>query len=462
MVLDGGAVSASAITSTFTAVLRISQAVYELKAVGEQTRDLLDTTKYVNSSLESVRELRRKKSDLLNREEKKWIDQQTEFTQKAVDSVAVLIERARVDMQAKSETGNEDDYKTKHIKIHHRARFVLEDGPKVQTNLMKVTMAMNGLNSAMVTLSSREGHDVHLHPSIGSTRRNASPGRAPPPYVENDFLNRRRTISASVQKSKVPQKLGFVLPGDQEASQVFGSQTVPDQTLHPRASMSSITPTLDFSSVPNDQYYENAIADDTTSPACLPTSSIRDSIGSHAYFTPHEMDNSTSPRPNTFEMDATTHPPLQTCISAPAVPTRAPTIPRKPLEYRQHRASTPSFTSVHDEFEQHLFKPWVSSTPPSHSPLRPPVDAQKDLPMLPLHLTPMASTTSLNSTISAPSSNNTSMDAPPTSRGRSWLMDRLNEASTRNAASSSRTQSSNMPYQYHSPDDIRSPPGTWT
>lgn len=460
--------SGTAVTSTFTAALRISQVVYELKAVGEQTRDLLDTTKYVNASLESVRELRRKKSDILNREEKKWMDQQIEFTQNAVDSVAVLIERARVDMQAKNETGNEDDYKTKHIKIHHRARFVLQDSPRVLTNLSKVTMAMNGLNSVMVTLSSREGHDVHLQPSRGSfgQSRPSALKAPPPPYAQHEFLSHRKTVNRSVQKKQVPQNLGFLVPEDQEAPAVFGSQTVPNQPLHHRASMSSITPSIHFSSAQSDAYYEQAIADEMTfPPACLPTAFIRDSIGSDEFFGPYELDNTTITPSDTYEMDASpSRNVLHTWNSAPAVPT----IPRKPLQYQptgyqRHRASTPSMSSVHSEFEQHLSSPWAPSAPRSHSPHQPSLELQKDLPMLPLRVTstsslhPAASMVSLSSTLSDPS-----MGAPSVSRGRSWLMDRAAQAAAGYVSPMSRAQSnasSSIPYPYHNPDSFGAMPG---
>jgi hypothetical protein len=56
------------------------------------------------------------------------MDYQIHFTQKVVDSVTVLTNRARFNMQAKSETGSEDDYNTKHIRLHHRVRFILEYG----------------------------------------------------------------------------------------------------------------------------------------------------------------------------------------------------------------------------------------------------------------------------------------------------------------------------------------------
>lgn len=452
MVLDGGVISTSAITSTFTAVLRISQAVYELKAVGEQTRDLLDTTKYVNSSLESVRELRRKKSGLLNREEKRWIDQQVEFTQKAVDNVAVLIERARVDMQAKNETGNEDEFQTKHIKIHHRARFVLRDGPKVQTNLMNVNMAMNGLNSAMVTLSSRErhGHDAHLAPSRhggASSRRSTSPGKAPPPaYAEGDFLNRRRTL-ATTQRNETLQQ-GVI--GDSRRLPTFGSSTLSHQTLNSRSSMSSISPSIYFTSAFGEQYEENAISDDTISLTCLPTSSIQDRIGSDAYFGPSELEASAPPS-------------LRSHHSEPIVFHELPAIPRKPLAYQVHRPHTASVSSLTNEFEQTLSSnPWASSTPlAGHSTKQHAFEAQKPLPMLPLNFMPTASMPPLDRTLSDPTSDHTAMVPPPISRGRSWLLDRANQAVSGNTTPLSRSQSNNLPYPYHSPNSINGMPGAW-
>jgi hypothetical protein len=454
MVLDGGVISTSAITSTFTAVLRISQAVYELKAVGEQTRDLLDTTKYVNSSLESVRELRRKKSALLNREEKRWIDQQVEFTQRAVDNVAVLIERARVDMQAKNDTGNEDDYQTKHIKIHHRARFVLRDGPKVQTNLMNVNMAMNGLNSAMVTLSSREGHDAHLRvatsrPGGASGRRSTSPGNAPPPYAEGGFMYRRKTVPPT-QQNETQRKEASLGHGDSTTLHSFGTHIVPNQALNSRASMSSITPSIHFTSA-SEHYNENAINDDTISPACLPTSSIRNSIGSEAYFSPPEM-------------DASAHPPLQTHHSEPIVSQQTPPIPRKPLAYQTHRPNSSSIISLNEEFAQTLSSnPWASSTPrESNSPNRQSFEEQKPLPMLPLNLTPTTSVPSFNSTLSDSSGDHTALGLPLVSRGRSWLLDRANQAASGNTTPLSRSQSNNLPYQYHNPDYNRDMPGAWS
>ena len=442
MAFDSGVFTGGAITPTFTAVLRISQAVYELKAVGEQTRDLLDTTKYVNSSLGAVRELRRKKSDILTHEEKKWMDQQIEFTQNAVDSVAVLIERARVDIQAKNETGNEDNYQTKHIKIHHRARFVLQDSPKVLTNLGLVKIAMNGLNSVMVTLSSREGHDVHLQPPREGVQRTRSPydQEPPPPYIAGGFLNRRREINKSVQRKAVPQRDLFPPLDTQEPQQFSSTQTVPQPPLHSRASMSSIHPSINSSSILTDEYYENTLADETISiPACLPTAFIRDRIGRNEYFGPFELENTIdipTPRNSLSTWNTTLEPPIldpkQTAY--------------QPSHYQQHRASNPSVSLVHDEFNQNLpsMDQWASSTPHASTPF----DTQKNLPMLPLNamttpsLHPRHSTVSFSSTLSNPSTT-----GPSISRGRLWMIDRAAQATAGTVRPISRTRSNDSGWQ---------------
>ena len=419
------------------------------------------------------------------------MDQQIEFTQKAVDSVAVLIERARVDMQAKNVTGNEDDYKSKHIKIHHRARFVLQESPKVLTNLSKVTMAMNGLNSVMVTLSSREGHSSYLQPSRGGDPRNRSPsGKAPPPYAEREFLNRRRTVNNSIQKREVPRKSDHLIPGDQDSSHFFGSQTVPVGTLHTRASMSSITPSINFSSAQDDPYYEHAIADETISPpACLPTKYISDSVDPNEYFGPgpYEMNDITSPStsaydstsslptptsppPNTYELSATSSAPppgiYELDASEPrnhlrtwnTTPGRIPTIARKPLDsqynqYQQHkhRTSNPSITSIHNEWEQHLPpNPSRSSTTDSSSNSNlhfhsqyPPLEIHKhkDLPMLPLNITPTPTPTPAHHHTSSKSSSS-SLD-PRASI--SSLNSTLSDPSSSNSSNLSNINNNSLP-----------------
>lgn len=186
--MDGGTVSASAVSSIFTATIRISQVIYELKAVGEQTRDLLDSTKHVDTSLQAVRTLRRQKSCHLDVIEKRWIDEVLINTEKTLGNVATLIEPARVDMQTKFGR----------VGFVNRGLFVFRDSPKVGTNLSRLNLASQSLNTAMNILCTREGRAVtspteknapHRSDSANQTRNDAE---FPPPYIESEFLNRRR------------------------------------------------------------------------------------------------------------------------------------------------------------------------------------------------------------------------------------------------------------------------------
>ena len=216
MEIGGVAIGASTITSVFTATLRISQAVYELKAVGEQTRDLLDTTKHIEDSLRNVRIVRRQKSTLLTTTEKEWIDGQIKNSEKAVNGVAALIEPARVDMQSKSN-------RTKDIRFKNRVMFVLRDSPNVTVQLTKLSIATQGLNAAMGVLCNREGHGSLAKLNGGtvkrSDRRSSSPyKKAPPTYELSEFINRRRTTSSVPRRKDLRRKRSKVAFVDEDRS----------------------------------------------------------------------------------------------------------------------------------------------------------------------------------------------------------------------------------------------------
>src|SRR5271155_5283597 len=137
--MDGGTISGATVASVFNATLRISQVVYELKAVGEQTRDLLGSTEHISGTLEAARKLRRKKSEHLDATEKKWIDDVLINADKTLGTVAALIEPARVDMQ--TNFGR--------VGLATRSIFVFRDSPKVATNLARLNLASQSLSTAM-------------------------------------------------------------------------------------------------------------------------------------------------------------------------------------------------------------------------------------------------------------------------------------------------------------------------
>jgi hypothetical protein len=215
MEIGGIAIGASTVTSVFTATLRISQAVYELKAVGEQTRDLLDTTKHIDDAMRNVRIVRRQKSALLTVTEKEWIDREIKNSEKAVRDVAALIEPARVDMQKSNST--------KDIRFKNRVLFVLRDSPNVAVQLTKLSIATQGLNTAMGVLCNREGYadpgKLHGGTVKRLDRRSSSPAqKAPPSYELSQFMNRRRTTGVVPRRKDLNHSASMVSFVDEDLS----------------------------------------------------------------------------------------------------------------------------------------------------------------------------------------------------------------------------------------------------
>jgi hypothetical protein len=189
--MDGGIVSGSTVASTFTAALRIAQTVYELKAVGEQTRQLLQTTSHIDTSVRQARALRRQKSSLLQTAEKAWIDGVLKDTERAISDVASIIEPARVDMQTRF--GN--------IGLKAKAKFVLIDSPKVTVNLARLSIASGTLSSAMGVLCNRVGASLlPIPPEMGHALHKMksfdADSKPPPSYDEiMEFRDKRRQFS---------------------------------------------------------------------------------------------------------------------------------------------------------------------------------------------------------------------------------------------------------------------------
>lgn len=220
----------STVSSVFNATLKISQTYYELKAVGEQTRDLLDTTKHIDDSMRNVRIVRRQKSALLTATEKEWIDREISNSEKAVSDVARLIEPARVDMQTSKST--------KDIRFKNRLMFVLKDSPNVAVQLTKLSIATQGLNAAMGVLCNREGYGILGKLNRGTVkrtdRRSSSPSKRPPPSYElSEFMNRRRTTSA-IPRKELNHKVSKVSFVDEDRS---GDELI---TLPPRRDQTTL------------------------------------------------------------------------------------------------------------------------------------------------------------------------------------------------------------------------------
>ncbi|KAI5196368.1 hypothetical protein E4T39_07801 [Aureobasidium subglaciale] len=177
MVLDGGVGTATAIGSAANISLRLFQVIYEFKAVGEQTRDLLDSTKHVSSTLESARTMRQQKSSFLSTDERKWIDSIIIDTKRCLESVAALVEPARVDLQTKSGR----------VGFVNRSLFVFRDSPKVATNLARLNLAHQSLNAAMGVLCSK---GTYQQPASELQAMGQQELVSPPSYERDQFLQR--------------------------------------------------------------------------------------------------------------------------------------------------------------------------------------------------------------------------------------------------------------------------------
>jgi hypothetical protein len=72
MPFDAGATTVlSAVSGALATSIKITEKVYEIIAVGEQSRSLLTTINQVNQQLETAKTLRRQKSGLLSTSEKR-------------------------------------------------------------------------------------------------------------------------------------------------------------------------------------------------------------------------------------------------------------------------------------------------------------------------------------------------------------------------------------------------------
>lgn len=173
---------AGAAFSVINSTLRISQIVYEFKAVGEQARDLLASTRHVAKAIETTRTLRRQKSAHLASTEKEWIDSTIEDAERTLNNVAALVEPVRVDMQTK--VGK--------IGLVNRGMFVFRDNPKVLTHQSQLNMTHVSLVNALNILSQRQAQLLPAPSPALDRRASYATLPRPPTYEESEFLNRRR------------------------------------------------------------------------------------------------------------------------------------------------------------------------------------------------------------------------------------------------------------------------------
>jgi hypothetical protein len=122
MPFDAGATTAlSAVSGAIVTSIKITEKVFEIVAVGEQSRSLLATINQVNHQLETAKTLRRQLSGLLSASEKESIELTFASTEEALQHVAKLVESPRVDQQIHGGK----------VGFRSRMQFVLRDSPNI-------------------------------------------------------------------------------------------------------------------------------------------------------------------------------------------------------------------------------------------------------------------------------------------------------------------------------------------
>ncbi|CAD6594231.1 MAG: hypothetical protein ASARMPREDX12_008488 [Alectoria sarmentosa] len=169
----------SAVSSSITATITILEVTYKLKAVDEQTADLLSTTRHVDFMVKEAHRLRRLKAALLNTSERSMIDTVINDTEEALRAVAKLVEPCRVDKATKSG-----------IRFGHRIMWVFRDNPSVRDKHQALQVCHQSLTVVFACLYSKDVVVIAPAPEGRSEEQ-------PPPYDPQlkellDWQNRRK------------------------------------------------------------------------------------------------------------------------------------------------------------------------------------------------------------------------------------------------------------------------------
>ena len=210
--------------------IRIFEVTYQLKAVDEQTADLLSTTRHVDNNLNEARRLRRLKVTLLDAEERTWIDGVIRDTDKALCAVAQLIEPARVDKSVKEG-----------INFKNRVMWVFRDNPKVRDKHAALILCHQSLMTVIARLYSKDS--TIIESTAGSER-----GEKPPPYdpQTEDLFNWRNQRRR--RKSNMDLGYGNTERGTSTTSvstNSISTSTSPTSPLSSTAPLSSCSSTME-------------------------------------------------------------------------------------------------------------------------------------------------------------------------------------------------------------------------
>ena len=202
----------SAVSSTISATIKILEVTYQLKAVDQQTADLLSTTSHVDFMLQQAHRLRRLKANLLNTSERIMVDRVISDTEDALRAVAQLVEPCRVDKDTKNG-----------IKFGHRVLWVFRDNPSVRDKHQKLQICYQSLTVVFNCLQSK---DVVVIAPIQEERSEEQP----PPYDPQlkellDWQNRRKGRKGLGERGSIQDESLGLTNGNANAIKVAGASS---------------------------------------------------------------------------------------------------------------------------------------------------------------------------------------------------------------------------------------------
>ena len=154
---------ASAIGST----VKIFEVVYQFQATDEQTSDILNTANHVERNLKEAQRLLRNKDAVLNSNDYEWVASAIRDTRDALQSVAKLIEPARVEKMTKNEIG-----------ILTKACWAFKSNPQARDKHAMLNICHQNLMAVITRLHS-------INPSTVPEALDQGTLLPPPPYDNN-------------------------------------------------------------------------------------------------------------------------------------------------------------------------------------------------------------------------------------------------------------------------------------
>ena len=320
----------SAVSSSVNVTIKILEVTYQLKAVGEQTADLLSTTRHVDFMVHEAHRLRRLKNSQLSASERIMIDTIISDTEEALRGVARLVEPCRVDKDTRGG-----------IRFGHRVMWVFRDNPSVRDKHQKLQVCHQSLTVAFNCLYSKDVVVIAPAPD-GKSEEQPPPPAPPPPYDpqliellgwqkrrkgrkslgekesdlnENTSMLNTESTAVSVGGSRSPSPCLLAIPLDDDSDAASLSSFFSKTTLHsPDMAAPEIQPSALYQS---------------NSPFSIATTSSKaDSLSpntsaSESYLHPHDQttpfishtgvcNDPISPKPNLPELDS---PQLATMIA---------------------------------------------------------------------------------------------------------------------------------------------------